>query len=108
MTNEEAIKNIVAYVYYADYIPEEVGKALDIAIASLKEQKDRYNEGYADGFSDGSSGILLRLTKTNGTTLMDIKKSIVAELEEKGIEPNAENITKRLEDLMKNEKVDNN
>ena len=35
----------------------------------------------------------------NGTTLMDIKKSIVAELEEKGIEPTIENITKRLEDL---------
>lgn len=35
----------------------------------------------------------------NGTTLMDIKKSIVAELEEKGIEPTLENITERLEEM---------
>lgn len=64
MTNEEAIKNIVAYVYYAEDIPEEVGKAFDVAIKALKEQKDRYDEGYADGFSDGSAGILLRLADT--------------------------------------------
>ena len=37
MTNEEAIKNIVAYMYYADDIPEEVGKALDKAIEALRK-----------------------------------------------------------------------
>ena len=38
MTNEEAIKNIVAYIYYAEDIPEEVGKAFDVAITALKER----------------------------------------------------------------------
>lgn len=44
MTNEEAIKNIVAYMYYAEDIPEQVGKALDVAIAALKEKKDKGGE----------------------------------------------------------------
>lgn len=39
----------------------------------------------------------------NDTTLMDIKKSIVAELEEKGIGPTIENITKRLEEMTEGE-----
>lgn len=38
MTNEEAIKNIVAYAYYADDIPEEVAKAFDMAIEALKKE----------------------------------------------------------------------
>lgn len=38
MTDEEAIKNIVAYMYYAEDIPEEVGKAFDVAIKALKER----------------------------------------------------------------------
>ena len=42
MTNEEAIKNIVAYFYFNnDNIPEEVIKAVDIAILALKEKQDR-------------------------------------------------------------------
>ena len=32
----------------------------------------------------------------NGTTLADIKNSIIAELKEEGIEPTLENITERL------------
>lgn len=32
----------------------------------------------------------------NGTTLTDIKNSIIAELEKEGIEPTLENITERL------------
>ena len=32
----------------------------------------------------------------NGTTLADIKNSIIAELKEQGIEPTLENITERL------------
>lgn len=38
MTNEEAIKNIVAYIYYAEDTPEEVGKAFNVAITALKER----------------------------------------------------------------------
>lgn len=38
MTNEEAINNIVAYAFYTDEdIPEEVAKALDMAIEALKK-----------------------------------------------------------------------
>jgi len=67
MTNEEAIKNIVAYMYYAiEDLPEEVGKAFDVAIKALKENKDRYNEGYAQGYIDGSTGILSRLANMRG------------------------------------------
>lgn len=37
MTNEEAIKQIVAYVYFNfEDIPEEVGKAFDLAIKALR------------------------------------------------------------------------
>jgi len=39
MTNEEAIKNIVAYIYYAEDIPEEVGKAFDKAVEVLKTER---------------------------------------------------------------------
>lgn len=39
MTNEEAIKNIVAYMYYAEDIPEQVGKAFDVAIKALKDER---------------------------------------------------------------------
>lgn len=40
MNNEEAIKNIVAYMYYAvDDIPEEVGKAFDKAVEALKTER---------------------------------------------------------------------
>ena len=42
-----------------------------------------------------------RREEMSGTTLMDVKKSIVAELEEKGIEPTSENIIKRLEEMTK-------
>lgn len=39
MSNEEAIKNIVAYIYFnIEDIPEEVGKAFDVAITVLKER----------------------------------------------------------------------
>ena len=38
MTNEQAIKNIVAYMYYEEDIPEEVGKAFDVAVKALKER----------------------------------------------------------------------
>ena len=38
MTSEEAIKNIVAYMYYAEDIPVEVGKAFDVAIKALRER----------------------------------------------------------------------
>lgn len=38
MTNEEAIKQIVAYVYFnIEDIPEEVGKAFDLAIKALRK-----------------------------------------------------------------------
>ena len=38
MTNEEVIKNIVAFAYYIDEpIPEEVTKSFDIAIKALEE-----------------------------------------------------------------------
>lgn len=40
MTREEAKKNLVAYMYYAiDDLPEDVGKAIDMAIKAL-EGKD--------------------------------------------------------------------
>lgn len=38
MNKEEAIKNIVSYIYFAEDIPEEVGKAFDVAITALKEK----------------------------------------------------------------------
>ena len=39
MTNQEAKKNIVAYMYYAiDDLPEDVRKALDIAIKALEQE----------------------------------------------------------------------
>lgn len=41
MTNEEAIKNIVAYMYYAEDIPEEVGKSFDVAIKALKNERPK-------------------------------------------------------------------
>lgn len=38
MTNEEAIKQIVAYVYFnIEDIPEEVEKAFDLAIKALRK-----------------------------------------------------------------------
>ena len=38
MTREEAKKQLVAYMYYAiDDMPEEVGKAFDVAISALSE-----------------------------------------------------------------------
>jgi len=46
MTNEEAIKNIVAYMYYAiEDLPEEVGKAFDVAIKALKDKTDERPQG---------------------------------------------------------------
>ncbi len=40
MTNEEAIKNIVAYAYFVDEpVPKEVAKSFDMAIEALKERK---------------------------------------------------------------------
>lgn len=41
MTTEEAIKNIVAYAYYAESVPMQVGKAFDVAIAALRAQQER-------------------------------------------------------------------
>jgi len=41
-----------------------------------------------------------------GTTLTDIYKSVVSELEENGIEPTLENVTKRLEEMIKNSDED--
>lgn len=43
MTTEEAIKNIVAYAYYAESVPMQVGKAFDVAIAALRAQQEREN-----------------------------------------------------------------
>lgn len=58
MTNEEAIKNIVAYAYYADDIPEEVGKALDMAIEALKERDDLLERAYGHVVGQGTKGVI--------------------------------------------------
>lgn len=40
MTREEAKKNLVAYMYYAfDDLPEDVGRAIDMAIRALEQQE---------------------------------------------------------------------
>lgn len=45
MTREEAKKQLIAYMYYAiDDMPEEVGKAFDVAISALSENT-RESEG---------------------------------------------------------------
>ncbi len=40
MNTEEAIKNIVTYGYYADDLPMQVVKALDMAVAALRAQQE--------------------------------------------------------------------
>ena len=53
MTNIEAKKQIVAYIYFAfDDIPEDVGKALDRAIKAL----DFIEENYPKTFEDYLNG----------------------------------------------------
>lgn len=40
MTREEAKKNLVAYMYYAfDDLPEDVGRAIDMAIKALEQEQ---------------------------------------------------------------------
>ena len=42
----------------------------------------------------------------NGTSLIDIKNSIATELEEKGIEPNLDNILDRLREMLIQNEID--
>lgn len=40
MTREEAKKNLVAYMYYAfEDLPDDVGRAIDMAIRALEQQE---------------------------------------------------------------------
>ena len=41
MTNEQAKKHIVAYMYYADDLPEVVARAFDVAIEALKTERPK-------------------------------------------------------------------
>ena len=60
MTGEEAIKNIVAYMYYAEEIPDEVGKAFDIAIKVLEDMNTKLSVAYLKGRRQGQSEVRIQ------------------------------------------------
>ena len=93
MTREEAKKQLVAYMYYAiDDMPEEVGKAFDVAISALSAEGEYIKK------EDLFNKTVRRNSIWNGTTNAEGKglEEIVNDLptysfpdrEKGGIDPN--------------------